>query len=222
MRTPTVDAPREWRALALVAALALGGCAADPHKVAADLDRTAPCCPALAALPFTDLAPGQSVNASFGSGAPVFDFAQGRSYLAAYRLAAAPRPRRLGFVVALERVLGGPYTVFALSLTELDEAFNPIAFATPALSYESPGLVTSATFRATHALSPAARHVVLHAAAERVGKPLVYVYRQVSGGYPVFLGGRAGAIWVPGGTSGSQTGMADLARSGHVTTTLLP
>lgn len=217
MKTTYGTWTKGWPAMIM---LALAACASDQQMIAGDLEKATICCSSLSALPFSELGAGQSQNATLGPGYPVFDFPQGRSYLAAYRVAPRETARRLQFNVSLELALGMPNTAFALTLTELDERFATVAVTVPPMSYREPGLVTSAHLAATHDLAPATRHVVIHAGSDRVGKMLVYTYRATSGGYPVFLG-RGGAIWIPGSSS-TQGGRADFVRSGSVTTTLLP
>jgi hypothetical protein len=155
----------------LIAAMVLLTCAGASNEKIESAQRSlgASCCKSFQELPFKDLGKGTSLRLEVDVDAPVFDFAEGKSRFAAFRLAPDDRPTRLRIKTPIVgRPLPGAFVLYP-AVTFLSAEFRRIQFVEPRLKYNQLG-----AWIAEVPVPAEASYAVIHTPTERVGTRIYY------------------------------------------------
>ncbi|HSV48072.1 MAG TPA: MalM family protein [Ramlibacter sp.] len=182
--------------LVLAAFGVLGAGCSTLDQQANALSGAQPCCESLAQASFLALQLASPMPAEISDASPSYRFAEGKSYLAAFRL---PANRPLGRILLKTHSTGflaSEPQVFCPALTLLDQQMRPISrTGEMPLHFEPPGLLRQGFWFAIAQLPADAAMVVVHTPAAVIGS-----VTRVSGnspGYSYWTGSTS--VYVPGG-----------------------
>jgi len=187
----------------LLLVLAVSGCAT-VERSRATLDAAKICCTSLSTLPFTSIALGTPKEIDIGEGSPAFQFPEGKSFFAAFTLPGMGMATTLDFMAGtnLNALLpASGSTVFIPQFIFLDDDFRLLQTAkdvplVQAQKLFEPTFATTRYWSASIPVPPSAKHFIVYAQLDRVGKTIVVDYGQQAG--YVFMSGSI-PIYVPGG-----------------------
>lgn len=182
-----------------LAVLAIAGCASVESSRNA-LATAKVCCASLADLPFKPMQHGEPQELEIDGSSPVFEFAEGRSFFAAFMLPSAPAATSLEFMTGLNGFWLPSATVFMPSFTFLDAAKRPIATIvefpiTQGAKLFEPSFGSSSFWSGYVGIPKDARYVVIYASARRFGQTITHSQRDsgtmfMAGNVPIFVPGR--------------------------------
>lgn len=162
--------------LLLSLSLGVGGCASNEKIQAARHLQGTSCCRSYQDLPYSDLLNAKTVRVEIDIDAPVFDFPEGASRFAAFRL---PEAGQTGYI-RLKTTIVGIYMpdafVFFPAVTLLDAGYRRIQFVEPELRFERVFLAPTESqgWVADVRIPPSARYVLIHTPSAKVGTKLHY------------------------------------------------
>jgi len=139
--------------------LALG--CAPVAKQRSELLKAAPCCPSASALPFSVLPPDTTLELEISRESPVFHFAAGRSYFAAFHLSTSTA-RHLAFRVRAQGLTSITESTFCPTVLFLDEAFGTLSDTDVGIAYVMPQDAIRGYFVGAVPVPAQARHVVIY------------------------------------------------------------
>ena len=129
----------------------------------------ASCCKSFDELPFRDIGRGTSLRVEVDVDTPVFDFPEGKSRFAAFRLAPDDKPGRLRIKTS---IVGRPLNlafVFYPAVTFLNADFRRIQLIEPRLKYDQLGAWIGEV-----PVPSQTKYAVIHTPTEKVGTRIYY------------------------------------------------
>jgi hypothetical protein len=155
----------------LICVCMLVGCASPLKRQAETLAGSQACCKNLSEFTFQDLKAGAPVKATMGESSPAYEFAEGKSYAAAFRFAAPAAERRVLVKTDRTGLLPPDWQIFCPVATFLNEARERIS-TTPELplQYEPPGWTTWPYWYVVVQVPPDAKYMLIHTPASAIGR----------------------------------------------------
>ena len=181
----------------LICVGALFGCSPSLNRQAESLASSQACCKNLSDFTFQDLRAGAPISVVLGDSSPTYQFAEGKSYAAAFRFVASGSSRRVLIKTDRTGLLPPDWQIFCPVATFANEARERIS-TTPELTlqYEPPGWTTWPFWYVVVPVPPDAKYMVVHTPVASIGK--LYMASSSRAAY-TFSTGKSIHV-VPGGT----------------------
>jgi hypothetical protein len=155
----------------LICVSVLVGCSSPVKRQAETLAGSQACCKNLSDFTFQELKAGAPISVTIGDSSPAYQFAEGKSYAAAFRFAASGSSRRVLIKTDRTGLLPPDWQIFCPVATFSNEAHERIS-TTPdlPLQYEPPGWTTWPYWYVVIPVPPNARYMLVHTPAASIGK----------------------------------------------------
>lgn len=160
----------------LVILFSAAGCASNEKIQTARHSLGPSCCKSFQELPFKDIAEAKPLRVEVDVDAPVFEFPEGKSRFAAFRVPRSGQSGRLRVKTTIVGIYMPDAFVFFPAVTFLDSEFRKLQFLEPPLKFERQflGATENQGWVAEVPVPATAAYVIFHTPTAKIGTRLYY------------------------------------------------